>query len=236
MLTRILATGVLAGVLAGCLTALLQHATTTRLILAAERHLAGAREADAERGVAAHAGHGAAHKPAGAAAGLQRTARTTLATIGVAVAFALLLLAAMTAQGAEITPRTALLWGMGGFIATGFGPALELPPELPGTLATEAPRALMLRQAWWVATVAATAGGVWLLATARARAVAVALILLPHLAGAPQSEESAALFPPGIASRFTAASLIVHAVLWALVGALSGYFWQRQRKFAAVRP
>jgi predicted cobalt transporter CbtA len=46
--------------------------------------------------------------------------------------------------------------------------------------------------------------------------------------GAPHLAEYASTVPAELASRFTAASLAVHAVLWVLIGALAGWFWQRQ--------
>jgi predicted cobalt transporter CbtA len=124
---------------------------------------------------------------------------------------------------------TGVLAGMlGGCIAA------PLQPATNGLMSAEAD-ALGARQARWVATPAAAAAGVWVLAAAAGEctiAVALAPIELPHGADDPRTEELPTLLPAGTANRFTAASLTPHAVLWALIGAPSGYFRQRRPAFA----
>lgn len=246
MLTRILATGLMAGVLAGLFVSGLQHATTVPLILKAETYeKSGAKPAhqhgqllDGEaRIILAHVEAPAAatlHEPVWEPAdGVERTAYTTLATVGTAVGFSLILLAAMMASGVPVTARSAALWGLGGFMATGLAPGLGLPPELPGSAAAE----LMSRQAWWMATAAATAGGIWLMFQTRkvaTIATGIALIAVPHVIGAPHPHAFTSPVPAEIAGHFTAASLVVHAVLWTLAGALCGYIWQRQVEPSAM--
>ena len=232
MLHRILWAALVAGIVAGLATAVLQHFTTTPLILEAEAYENGVAEtASLQSGllVLAHV-HGDHAEGAGEswapADGLERTLYTAVATIGTAFGFALILLSAMILAGAPITARSGLLWGLAGFAAAGLAPALGLAPELPGSAAA----ALEERQVWWIATALATAAGLWLvLRVARPLAIAggIALILLPHVIGAPHPGGFTSTVPAELAGHFAAASLVVMAVIWALAGTLAGWMWQR---------
>jgi cobalt transporter subunit CbtA len=251
MLTRMMAAGLLAGVVSGLFVSGMQHVTTVPLILHAEAYeklsvkpaahdhsslnSPGIDRASEPKLVLVHTDQPPEGDAAGAAQaapawapadGLERTVATSVATIGTAAGFALMLLALMLASGASITPRDAALWGVAGFFITGLAPGIGLPPELPGSAAAD----LVSRQIWWLATAAATAAGIWLMfrTSGPARlAAGIALIAAPHLIGAPFPSEYASTAPAELAGRFTSASLAVHAVLWVLVGATSGYFWQR---------
>jgi cobalt transporter subunit CbtA len=233
MLMRILATGLMAGVLAGVIVSGLQHVTTTPLIIKAETYeksegghehthapVAPAQGTDAAPGAQELADE---WSPAD---GIERTAFTTLATVGAAVGFAFILIALVVASGATLTARSGMLWGAAAFVATGLAPALGLPPELPGSAAAD----LFQRQVWWIGTVLATGIGLWLIArTSNVLAIVlgIALIALPHAIGAPHPHEFTSEVPAEIAGHFTASSLVVHAVLWVLVGAIAGWLWRR---------
>src|SRR6476661_1295798 len=120
--------------------------------------------------------------------GLQRNAFTVGANILTAIGFALLLTGVYAIRGRQVTWREGLLWGLAGFVVFTAAPGLGLPPELPGM--PVAP--LTARQTWWIATAAATAGGLCLLAfrhTAWAAVIGLAIIALPHLIGAPLAPE-----------------------------------------------
>ena len=233
MLMRILATGLVAGVLAGGAVAGLQYVTTTPLILKAETYeKAEVPAPDAAKAAHSHDAAAPAHSHDAEAAewapqdGLERTAFTTLATVSAAIGFAFILLAAILASGVTPTARTGLIWAAAAFAATGLAPALGLPPELPGSGAAD----LIDRQIWWTGTVVATALGLWLIArvsTVPAVAIGIALIVAPHILGAPHPHALISEVPAEIAGHFTASSLVVHAVLWALVGTIAGYLWQR---------
>ena len=237
MLMRILATGLVAGVLAGGAVAGLQYVTTTPLILMAETYEkaeAAAPVSAPDAAKAAHShdaatpahSHGAEAEEWAPEDGLERTAFTTLATVSAAIGFAFILLAVILASGVTPTARTGLIWAAAAFAATGLAPALGLPPELPGSGAAE----VIDRQIWWAGTVAATAFGLWLIArisTLLAVAIGIALIAAPHVLGAPHPHALKSEVPAEIAGHFTASSLVVHAVLWVLVGAIAGYLWQR---------
>ena len=247
MLSRILAVSLAAGALAGLLSSGIQHFVTVPLIIKAESYekadetpahiQSGSWEFNGARVVLAHN-----HAPAdgdqhevGAwepADGLERTAYTSLATVGTAVGFSLILLAAMLASGVPVTARSAAMWGLGAFIATGLAPGLGLPPEIPGSAAAE----LLPRQIWWISTAAATAAGIWLLFQREQLhfiVAAFALIAAPHLIGAPHAAAFQSTAPAELAGHFASASLAVQAILWTSVGALAGLFWQNG--FAAGR-
>src|SRR5690606_18264706 len=100
MVTRVLTVSLLAGLLAGLLISALQHVTTTPLILKAETYEAALRAQPAPM-QAAFTGEARIHLAHGPAAhgdehewkpqdGFQRTAFTSLVTIGTAIGFAAL--------------------------------------------------------------------------------------------------------------------------------------------------
>ncbi|MBI1650906.1 CbtA family protein [Hyphomicrobium sulfonivorans] len=241
MITRVFAVGLLAGLCAGLIVALLQAFTTTPLIIDAERFEGGHSHQHASvmheapfggaKLYLAHATSGAdgdGHSEWAPEDGLERTVYTGVATIGTATGFAFILIAAMLLGGERITQNTALGWGAAAFAAAGLAPAMGLAPELPGMMAED----LFARQQWWVMTAAMSAVGLWLLLrgeTGWLRLLAIPVLLAPHLWGAPHPaiEAGASAVPAELAARFAAMSLAVQAVLWALTGFLVGTFWQR---------
>ena len=230
MLSRILAVGLLAGLVAGLLVAVLQQVTTTPLIVAAEVFETGhAAEAQKTHDHGAHE-HDEGWKPAD---GLPRLFYTSLATIVTAVGLALALLAAMVVAGEEIDERRALAWAIAGFVAFGLAPAAGLAPELPGSAAAE----LVARQIWWVGTGCATAIAIWMFFKAEKlvlRVLALAVLLAPHVIGAPRSHELESRAPAELAAQFAALSLAVQASLWVLVGIAIGLLWPRLSRGPAI--
>jgi len=106
-------------------------------------------------------------------------------------------------------------------------PAAGLSPELPGVAAA----ALESRQIWWAATVALTAGALWLIAFVRtgwALPAAIVLVVVPHLIGAPHPEAHTGPAPPEIAADFAARVLAIGFVSWAVLGAVAAWIWDRQ--------
>ncbi|MGA8170211.1 MAG: CbtA family protein, partial [Methylocystis sp.] len=106
---------------------------------------------------------------------------------------------------------------------------LGLAPQLPGAAETD----LLARQLWWTGTAAAT--GVGLFALLRrdefiAKVFGAALLVTPHILGAPQAATPESTVPAELAARFAASSLTTQAIMWALAGALVGVLW---RQFAA---
>ena len=227
MLNRIVLAALLAGCFAGLGTSALQQSLVVPLILAAETYEVAAEHHHNANGVEVEVQAPAPKSdPASPVFELRRAAITTVATIGAAVGFALMLLAAMQALDERTTSGTALAWGMAGFAATGLAPALGLAPELPGAAAGD----LVTRQLWWVGTAIATAAGLWLVlrrTSSWAIALAALLLVAPHIIGAPHPVILTSTVPAELASAFTGRSLAVQAVFWAVTGWLAGYFWSR---------
>ncbi len=228
VLRRLVFAAACAGLLTGLLVTVMHQVGTVPVILQAEVY---------ER--AADAGHGAWHaaQPPGAAHdhedhgweprdGLERTAYTALADILAAIGYGLLLAAAFALRGKEVTWRAGLWWGLAGFAAFTLAPGLGLPAEVPGTEAAP----LLSRQLWWVATAALTGSGLALLAYGRQWAwsvLAVLLIALPHLWGAPQPAEPGSAAPEALAHQFAVAVTVVSFLSWAVLGSSTAYFYRR---------
>src|SRR5437870_316454 len=101
-----------------------------------------------------------------------------------------------------------------------------LPPEIPGTEAAP----LLARQIWWLATAAATAAALALLAFARRPVwivLAVIVIVAPHVFGAPQPADHASAAPAALARQFVVAATVTSFLFWLVLGAASGYFYRR---------
>lgn len=208
MIARTLLTGLLAGLLAGGVLTVLYVAKTQPLILQAELY---------EQGAALAGEH---------AAPAARILKTLMFNILTGAAFGLILAALLTLRGRSVGLRQGVIWGAGGFVVFALAPAFGLPPELPGMAAAE----LEARQLWWLLTAGATAGGIGLLGFAAnwpARLGGAALILLPHLVGAPHAESLGGAVPPELAARFVAVSLAGNALFWVVLGAAAGYLYDR---------
>lgn len=215
---RIFVAAILAGLVGGLLVTALQAAKLAPLIAAAERYETAAEPAM----------HGESEwQPA---EGLERTAFTLLANIVIAVGFGLLLGAAFGLRqvlaGAETDLRQGILWGIAAFACFSLAPSLGLPPELPGSASAD----LFARQSWWMGTALATATGIGLLAFARRlpwRLLGIVVLLLPHLAGAPRPAVEDGVVPANLAAEFAAASLVIAAVFWIVLGGVSGWLYAR---------
>jgi cobalt transporter subunit CbtA len=157
---------------------------------------------------------------------LQRNAFTVAANILTAIGFALLLTGVYAIRGRQVMWREGLLWGLAGFVVFTAAPGLGLPPELPGMAVAE----LTARQTWWIATAAATAGGLCLLAfrpAAWAAVVGLALIALPHLIGAPLAPESHSEVPATLSHRFIVVVTLTSLLFWALLGVATSLAFER---------
>ena len=185
----------------------------TPLILAAESFEAGQPASAHEHGDGHDHDHGGWHP----ADGWQRSLATAVTTMMAGAAFAAVLAGISLLSGIPITRRNGMVWGLCGFLAVTLAPAMGLPPELPGMAAGE----LGMRQVWWVATVALTAAGIFLIASrgeAWAVALALALIALPHMVGAPPPVHGESAVPAELAARFAANGIAANAVFWLLIG------------------
>jgi len=242
MLQRIVVCALLAGLLAGGASALLQQWLVIPVLLEAELYESGEavhfgalaepgtgddQAGDAHGEEPAHAGEaeaeGAAHDHG---TELGRLVRTIIATLGTNIGFAFILVGTIFATGATPAWREGVIWGICGFIAQMLAPALGHPPELPGVAAAD----LTARQIWWVGTVVATAVGIWLIAFQRGVWVLPAAILLiaaPHLVGAPHAQDYAGTAPPELAAIWAGRSLGVGLLSWAILGGAAAAIWHR---------
>lgn len=237
MIRKVFTTALLAGFLAGLIISLVQEFTTTPLILHAEEYENGGPEKAAYslpglKGEAqvflASSGSVAEHQERewSPADGIERSLYTLGANTIAGIGFSLLLVAAFTLHGRPVNGRTGLLWGIAGFTAFALAPALGLAPEAPGAIAADLP----LRQGWWALTVACTAAGLWLIFFRSQwvlNILGLAVIALPHVIGAPHPAEIGGNTPPELAAQFTASSLVVTALFWAVMGWLNGTLFAR---------
>jgi cobalt transporter subunit CbtA len=253
MFRRLFIAAASAGLLSGLFVTLVHQVTTVPVILDAEVYEKAADAAAEQKAATAPApstdssmagmdmshedghDHGAEWEPQD---GFQRTAFTVLADLLTGIGFSLLLIAAYAVTGRTIGWRAGFYWGLAGFAVFILAPGLGLPPEVPGTAAAP----LTERQVWWVATAALTAGALAILFyVERAKpiwyAVALAMLVAPHLIGAPQPAEYASAAPEALARRFIVATTVAALLFWATTGALSGFFYERfvVRRGAAAR-
>jgi cobalt transporter subunit CbtA len=208
--------------LAVCLAvSALQFVTTEPLILHAEEFEGAAAESHEHAAPAIDDA-----EEWGPADGIERAAYTVAANLVVGFAVSLMLLGAMALKGDPIDAKRGLLWGVAGFAAVSLLPALGLPPELPGTPAAD----IAGRQLWWLATAAASAAGIALLAFSRnwgLIAAGVVLLVAPHVIGAPVPPSHEVSYPGALAGEFVVASMVGSAVLWSLSGLTAGWLHHR---------
>ena len=246
MFRRIFGAALGAGIGVGLIVALLQHVTLVPMILTAETYESGAAHehsllapssgtgatlvADAANLlpnlIAPAQAHDAAVPPAASEISPWRAVLTWIATTLTSVGFALLLTGTLAVSGRAVDACEGLLWGLGGFAAFALAPAFGLPPELPGAVVAD----LVSRQIWWIGTVAATLAGLGLLVFARATWIipgAIAVLVAPHIIGAPHPPSGVGAAPPELAASFAARSLGVNAVFWALLGLATGALYGR---------
>jgi cobalt transporter subunit CbtA len=219
-------TAALAGLLAGIILAALQTYATVPLILQAETF--------ENAGAPAH-DHGAAStEPATAASaeshhhdeeawapadGFERFAYSAAINAVSGIGFALLLVAISEFAGGIVNWRQGVLWGLAGFAVFTLAPGLGLPPELPAMPAAD----LGARQTWWIGTVLATGIGLWLIAfqgTVALSLVGLALIVAPHVIGAPQPESHESPIPEALHHQFVVAVTVTNLIFWVALGGI----------------
>ena len=227
MITRIARTAGFSGLLAALLLTLLQSFWVAPLILQAETYENAAPAAEHHDHDAGTAPHEHEHSAEAWAPedGWQRVLSTTGGNLVVAVGFALVL-AALYSLREPGRVSTGALWGLAGFAVFCLAPTLGLPPELPGTAAAD----LGQRQTWWVGTAAATAAGLALLVFARHwlfKVLGVALLVIPHVIGAPQPSVHESLAPEALEAQFKIASWLTNAAFWLALGLLSAWLYRR---------
>ena len=245
MIGRVILAALLAGIAAGIVMGGIQHVRLTPLILEAETYEQASATMHSHDATATPEAGSATSAPTDAAGhdhdhgdgdegwtpqdGLQRTLFTTFASAMTGAGFAAILAAVSLLTGLPITRQNGLVWGLCGFLAVTLATAAGLPPELPGMPVAE----LLGRQIWWVGTIAATAAGIYLIATQSrpwALALAAVLILAPHVIGAPVAPHEDSLVPPELVARFVANSIAANAVFWCCIGLFLGLVLDRTSK------
>ena len=219
MIQRIARTAGFSGLLAALLLTALQSVWVAPLILQAETY---EQAAPVSEHAAGHSHDESAWEPED---GWQRVLSTTGGNLVVAVGFALVLTALYNLRRPSRV-ATGAVWGLAGFAVFCLAPTLGLPPELPGTAAAD----LASRQEWWIGTAAATAAGLALLLLARSwplKLLGLALLVVPHLIGAPQPAVHESLAPEALAEQFKWAAWLTNAVFWLALGLLTAWFYRR---------
>ena len=235
ILRNVVFVAALAGLVSAVVMTALQAFTTVPLILQAEVYeQAGAAHEEAaapadpavagtEAAAPAHVHDEQAWAPAD---GFERYAFSAVANIVSGIAFALILVAVSEFAGGIANWRHGLFWGLAGFAVFTLAPGLGLPPELPAMPAAD----LTARQVWWWGTVLATAAGLAMIAFRRSPVLAllgVALIVAPHIVGAPQPVEFETPVPEGLHHQFVVAVTMTNLVFWVVLGSATGYFRSR---------
>lgn len=241
-------TAAVAGIIAGLVLTAIQYVSTVPLIQKAETfETAAAPAAPASTAAPARpeARQGHAHPHAATAApdhhgggwmpadGFERFAYTLLANIVGGIGIALIMVSLSEIRGGLHGWREGVLWGLAGFAAFTLAPSIGMPPDPPGMPAAD----LFARQAWWIATVVLTAGGIALLVLQRSligAVVGLALIIGPHIVGAPRPEHFETAVPPALTHDFVVAVIISSLVFWVVLGAFAGFFRARLGRAAAT--
>jgi len=161
--------------------------------------------------------------------GFERNFFTAVSTILTGIGYAALMLSIITLGGFVLNVRRGLFWGLAGFACFVVAPAFDLPPLPPGVTVPD----LRARQLSWVFTAAATAIGLFLtVPRSRGWISTVAgglLLLLPHLFGPPRIIQPQTV-PADLIRAFSAAVIVGNALFWLVLGALTGFLLDRNRK------
>jgi cobalt transporter subunit CbtA len=242
MIVRYLLAALAAGLLAGMLMTPVQYRQVVPIILHAETFEGDGGHSHAAAQDHAHedgTAHDAAHGTAAAAPDVAEEApfllgrfwNTVVANLVTGAGFALLMAGVSLLSGVSVRFSTGLAWGAAGWLAVQFLPGIGLPPELPGFPFVD----LQARQVWWTATVAASVAGMTLLflrPQTWARILGIALLLAPHLYGAPKPADIAAKVPAFLAAEYVMAALSTTLFFWLALGLILGFLMDRFGKAA----
>jgi len=226
MLIRYLLATLAAGLLAGLLVTPAMYLKTVPLILQAETYEeagGGHRHGETEANPHDHGVAAADAEEEGAGLPFGRLGNTILANLVAGAGFALLLGGVALLLGRRITVQNGIYWGVSGFFAVAFLPALGLSPELPAMPAAD----LTERQLWWIAAVVLGGLGIYLVVLRQeilAKMLGLVLIVAPHLYGAPHPEDISSPIPSLLASQYAVASLATNLFMWAVIGLAFGWF------------
>lgn len=228
MTKSLLSGGVIAGAVTGLAVAFLQFFLIQPLIVEAERYETGelvlmgvAQDepsgSSSDTVPSAHDAHDADDE----FSVVVRSGLTVLTLVLTWSGFGLVAGAALATHRALWGPHSisAPALALSGFAAFVLSPSLGLPPELPGMQAAE----LSDRQMWWVMTAAATVAGLFLSSGVKSwlgRLAGLALMVAPHLLGAPQPPASVPVIPPDLAALYSARALGLSLIGWLALASL----------------
>jgi cobalt transporter subunit CbtA len=222
MYSRFIISALFAGASAGLIAGLLQLMFVQPILLHAELYETGELVHFGAAAVSAH--------PELPGFDVMRDGLSLVFTMLTYTGYALIMIALMGIaedRGARIDGRSGILWGVSGFVAFHLAPGFTLAPEVPGVAAAD----VSARQIWWFATVTTAGVALWLIAFGRTWivwAIAAALLLAPHLIGAPEPDAFTGPVPTEIGALFAARAFGTGLAAWVLLGCFAGYFWQRE--------
>jgi len=227
---RLVLWALLVGAVSGLVLSAVQFWQVIPIIHQAERFEHEAPAGNAHE----HEGHEHGAGAWAPAEGAERVGFTLLSNVLTAAGFAMVMLAAMVASRRGAGARGTgwlygLLWGAAGYAVFFVAPSLGMPPEIPGAAAAP----LADRQLWWLFAVVCTAVGLAGAVFGKSpwRWLALVLIVVPHVVGAPNlstgpfSEQPAAAAAEleQLAHSFIGATALANAVLWATLGLASAW-------------
>lgn len=223
MIGRYLLTALVAGLIAGAVLTGLQIWRLSPLIAAAEVYEDADNAAtpckETMPGMKTCAGDGT--KEWEPAPGLAHIGFTGAASLLAGGGFAAILAGLSLLLNVPITKANGWVWGLCGFfavhLATGFG----LAPEIPGMPVAD----LVARQIWWVGCIIATSAAIYCFAIRSepwAKALGLALLVAPHIIGAPARALGETSVPPTLAAEFAANAIACAAVFWLIMGVCLG--------------
>ena len=221
MFQRILICALLSGAGAGLITGILQWFFIQPILLHAELYESGmAQHFNTQIGSSAIAP--ARHLD------VMRDSLSLIFSMIIYFGYALVLIPLMiTTSKAQPSTVQGVLWGLAGYAIVLLAPAFGLAPELPGVAAADVTQ----RQLWWLGTVTLSAISIALIIFGKhtiLKAIAIPLILAPHLLGAPHPDLFIGSAPPELAALFVTRVLGVGLVSWLTLGVMAVYFWRTQ--------
>jgi len=229
LIYRLFSTAALAGLISGLVASAVQQIQVEPLIRSAEVY--EARAATTQGKDTDSRGH---HHNQRIDHQTKRLLNTAVANIVIGIGYGLLLCSAFTLYRRAIGFKLGLLWGLAGFTAFSFIPAIGLPPEIPGMVGTD----LTTRQIWWLSSALANCIGLALIAFAAKpwwRLLGGLVIALPFFIGVPHPSAQAGFnthFPPDLVANYTVAVLATGIVFWGTLGGAAGYLFDRSKRFS----
>ena len=192
---NIIFSAVFAGIIAGLIYGLFQATQISPIIYAAEEFEVAESAIDVSADGHDHSqdqeteGHSHNHEAGAPQSELKRQLYTISSTILASISFALILIALMywhnlKSNKPKVTWFSGLGWGLALMLSFFVSPVMfGLHPEVPGTQAAQ----LEHRQIWWLFCVSATMAGLVVLyyMPMKFKLAGIALIVLPHVLGAP---------------------------------------------------